>query len=259
MEARLARRIGELAEQGAAFAVCVVARATGSVPGKVGSAMIVRADGAMEGTVGGAGLEERVRKAALDALDARKGTLLKYDLANWKPEGLDSVCGGTVEVAIDVVNPPPHLLLFGGGHCAKALTEICDALGWRYTVVDERAAFASAERFPRAAGTAGGVDPAGWAAREELSRYTHCYLLGHSHHVDTAILLAALPRFAGTFGVIGSKAKRVSMFERARKAGLDDALLARVKCPIGIDIGAEAPAEIAVAVAAEIIRDAKRA
>lgn len=253
MEARIARRVGELADEGAAFAICTVARAVGSVPGKVGSVMLVRADGLSEGTVGGAGLEEKVRAAALAALASGQGTIARFDLANWKPEGLDSVCGGTVEVAIDVVNPPPHLLLFGGGHCAKALADVCDVLGWRYAVVDERAEFASRERFPRATDLAGGVDPAAWAAQADLSRFSHCYLLGHSHHVDTAILVAALPRFSGFFGVIGSKAKRVSMFERARKAGVDDALLARVKCPIGLDIGAESPAEIAVAVAGEIL------
>ena len=257
VEPRLARRVGELATRGQRFALCVVAKTQGSVPGKVGSAMLVLPDGSFEGTVGGAGLEEKVKKAALEALQRGRGDVLVFDLANWKPEGLDSVCGGTVHVAIDVVNPAPHLLLFGGGHCGLALAQVCDVLGWNYTVVDQRADFASAERFPRAAATHGGADPAGWAAKADLVPYSHAYLLGHSHHIDTAILAALLPRFAGIVGVIGSEAKKQSMFERVLKAGVAQEHLARVRCPIGLELGAETPAEIAVAVAAEVMKDVK--
>jgi xanthine dehydrogenase accessory factor len=257
VEARIAARIGALAQGARPFAVCVVAKAHGSVPGKAGATMLVHPDGSTEGTVGGAGLEERVRKAALACLAQGKGDLLTFDLANWKPQGLDSVCGGSVMVAIDVVAPPPHLLLIGGGHCAKALADVCDVLGWRYTVVDARAEFADAQRFPRAVATHGGMPPAEWAAKADLAPYSHLYLLGHDHHLDTATLVAALPRFQGKVGVIGSQAKRQSMFERARKAGIEDKDLARVRCPIGLDIGAETPAEIAVAVAAEVLQQFK--
>lgn len=258
MDARIARRIGTLAEEGRSFAVCTVAKAQGSVPGKTGATMLVHRDGATEGTVGGAGLEEKVRQAALRALDAGKGDLMTFDLANWKPEGLDSVCGGTVHVAIDVVLAGPRVLVYGGGHCGKALADVLDTLGWRYVVVDARAAFANAERFPRALATHGGVDPAKWTEDADLSAFTHAYVLGHSHHVDTDTLTALAPRFDGFIGLIGSQAKKKSMFERAREAGVPEDALARVKCPIGLDIGSETPEEIAVAVAAEIMAEWKK-
>ncbi len=257
MEPRIARRVGELAALGEPFAVCTVVKAQGSVPGKLGAAMIVRRDGSTEGTVGGAGLEENVRRAGLEAIARGTGDLHAFDLASWKTTGLDSVCGGTVHVAIDVVAPAPHLLLLGGGHCAKAIADVCDVLGWAYTVVDARAEFATPERFPRARAAIGGVDPAAWAGSADLGAFTHAYLLGHSHHVDTAVLVALAPRFDGFVGVIGSKSKKTSMFERARKAGVEDDRLARVRIPIGLPVGAESPAEIAVAVVAEAMREWK--
>src|SRR5438067_2673038 len=111
--------------------------------------MLVTADGTSQGTVGGAGLEERVKRLCVDALrSGRPGGAHTFDLASWKEGGLDSVCGGTATVAISVVAAVPHVLLVGGGHCSRALASVLDVLGYGYTVVDSRPAFA--EGFPRA-------------------------------------------------------------------------------------------------------------
>jgi len=252
------REAAALVDRGVAFAVATVVSAKGSVPGKVGATMLVLADGSTRGTVGGAGLEERVRKLALDALSTGAGGVHAFDLANWKPTGLDSVCGGTVEIAISVSAAPPHLLLVGGGHCAHALAAVADALGWSYTVLDSRAAFANAERFPRARETVAGA-PSDFVAKADLSRYSHAYVMGHSHHEDVDTLVALLKAgFPGVVGVIGSAAKRRSMWERAAARGAREEDLVRVRMPIGVDVGAETPAEIAVSVAAEIVRDVRQ-
>jgi len=126
--------------------------------------------------------------------------------------------------------------------------------------VDSRPAFASEELFPHARAVHGG-DPAEFIRlAEDLSAFSHCYLLGHSHHEDGAALVALLERgFPGVIGVIGSRSKLRAFRERARERGIADAAFARVRSPIGVDVGAQTPAEIGVAVAAEVIRDVRAA
>lgn len=247
------RQAAELAERGVPCAIATVVAATGSVPGKVGATMLVTVDGTSRGTVGGAGLEERVKKLCVEALKSGTGGVHTFDLARWKEEGLDSLCGGTVEIAISLVQPTPHLLLIGAGHCSRALAQLCDVLEWGYTVVDSRADYATTDAYPSAREVACGSTAGYIDGHEDLSRFTHAYVMGHSHAEDAEALLALLARgFPGTIGVIGSKAKMHAFRERATDRGLD---ASRVHCPIGLDIGARTPPEIAVAVAAEILRD----
>ncbi|HVM44565.1 MAG TPA: XdhC family protein, partial [Candidatus Thermoplasmatota archaeon] len=181
------------------------------------------------------------------------GGVHRFDLARWKEGGLDSLCGGTVEVAISLVQPTPHLLLVGAGHCSRALAQVCDLLGWAYTVVDSRAEYATDDAYPNAREVACGATAAYIEGHEDLSRFTHAYLLGHSHEEDAQALLALLARgFPGVIGVIGSRSKMHAYRKRAAERGLD---AARVRSPIGLDIGAQTPPEIAIAVAGEVLRD----
>lgn len=234
------------------YALCTVVDAKGSVPGKPGFAMVVTAEAAW-GTVGGAGLEERVKRSAREALPSGGTRVHRFDLANWKEAGLDSVCGGTVDVSVQVVRPRPHVLLVGAGHVAKALADAAALLEWRVTVVDDREDHLARERFPNAEARVAG-DAAKLLRSADLSVWSHAYVLGYDHHKDTDALVSLLVGgFAGHVGVVGSRAKRTSMFERALKAGVDEARLAAVQCPIGLDIGATTPEEIAAAVVAEII------
>lgn len=234
------------------YALCTVVDAKGSVPGKPGFAMVVTADHAW-GTVGGAGLEERVKRAARDTLATGGTKVHRFDLANWKEGGLDSVCGGTVDVAVQVVRPRPHLLLVGAGHVAKAVADAAALLDWRVTVLDDREDMLARDRFPHAEARLAG-DPGPVLSKLDLSGYSHAYVLGYDHHKDTEALVALLASgFDGLVGVVGSRAKKTSMFQRAAAAGADEVRLASVRCPIGLDVGAETPEEIAAAVVAEII------
>lgn len=255
----LLREAADLAERGVACALATVAEATGSVPGKVGATMLVTVDGTSRGTVGGAGLEERVKALCREAIRAGEGGVHTFDLANWKPAGLDSVCGGTVTISISVVRPGPHVLLVGAGHCSLALARVADVLEWGYTVLDSRPGYATSERFERARAVVTTL-PADWLrAHDDLSRYSHVYVMGHSHHEDGDALIALLARgYPGMIGVIGSRSKLHAFRERAREAGIDERAFERVRSPVGIDVGATTPAEIAVAVAAEIVHDIKR-
>jgi xanthine dehydrogenase accessory factor len=251
------REMLQLTERRSAFAVCTVVQTEGSVPGKVGSVMIVTLDGSARGTVGGAGLEEKVKAAAVQALKTGDGGLQTFDLAKWKPEGLNSICGGTVTVSILVHRPLPHLLLYGGGHCGKALADMAAVLDWDVTVIDPRGEYANPERFPHAVETIDG-DPVAWTRTADLGSYTHAYLLGHSWEIDVDVLAALLPRFPRFVGAIGSQSKRHHIHQELRKRGIPARDIERLVCPIGTDIGAEAPEEIAVAVAAEVISTLKR-
>jgi len=257
MQPSLLRTAAELAERGVACAIATVVAATGSVPGKVGATMVVTVDGTSRGTVGGAGLEERVKRLCVEALRAGKGGVHTFDLARWKENGLDSLCGGTVEIAISLVQPTPHLLLVGAGHCSRALAQVCDVLEWSYTVVDSRADYATVEAYPRAREVACGPTAGYIDGHEDLSRFTHAYVMGHSHEEDAQALLALLSRgFPGVIGVIGSKSKMHAFRQRAAERGLH---ADRVRCPIGLDIGARTPPEIAVAIAGEVLRDMRAA
>jgi xanthine dehydrogenase accessory factor len=249
------RRIVALLDRREPFAVATVVAARGSVPGKLGARMIVFADGRQEGTVGGAGLEASVKALAIEAIARRRSGTHHFELARQKPGGLDSVCGGGVEVFVEYMAPRPHLLLCGGGHVGLAIARLCDQLDYAYSVADVRPEFASAERFPSARERLAG-EPAALLEHADLSRYSHLLVIGHSHHVDAAIVRGVLARgFDGYLGLIGSENKRLDFRRRCAEAGVpESAFDARVVCPIGLPIEAETPAEIAVAMLAEVIR-----
>lgn len=260
MKPALLREAADLCERGVASALAVVVATHGSVPGKVGAAMLVTVDGTSRGTVGGAGLEEKVKALCREAIRSGHGGVHSFDLARWKEGGLDSVCGGSVQVAIHVLRAVPQVLLVGGGHCTLALSRVLDVLGWSYTVVDGRPGYADRERFPHARALATAPPAEFVRQHEDLSRFSHVYVMGHSHEQDGEAVLELLARgFPGTLGVIGSRAKLHAFRERGEARGVPAAAFERVRCPIGVDVGADTPEEIAVAVAAEIVADAKGA
>jgi xanthine dehydrogenase accessory factor len=250
------RRVVNLLDRREPFAVATVVAARGSVPGKPGARMIVFADGRQEGTVGGAGLEAKVKAIAVEAIGARRSGTHRFELARQKAGGLDSVCGGGVEVFVEYMAPRPHLLIFGGGHVGLAVAQLCDQLGYAYSVADVRPDFVSAERFPSARDRFP-FDPERLFERVDLGRYSHLLVLGHDHHVDGEVVRGVLERgFAGHLGVIGSENKRREFRRRCADAGVPESTFdASVVCPIGLPIEAETPAEIAVAVMAQVIRD----
>lgn len=197
----------ELLERGEPFALATVASSRGSVPGKPGAKMIVLPDRRQIGTVGGAGLEEKVKTLAVECLAARKGGVFRFDLSYHRPGGLDSLCGGTVEIVIEPMRGRPHVLICGGGHVGLEVARLCDQLEYAYSVLDDRAEFAAADRFPSARGRFV-ASPDAFFPSADLSPYSHVLVLGYSHRVDTDVLEQTLRRFPGFVGVISSRAKR---------------------------------------------------
>lgn len=258
MNRRMAREVVRLMDLHVSFVRATVVKTVGSVPGKVGASMILRPDGTFLGTIGGAGLEEEVKAHARNALTSRRSDLLHFDLQAWKPGGLPSLCGGSVDISVEYVPAHPNLLLWGGGHVAHAIATLLPALEYDYSVADDRPEWVTVERFPHAdrreAVTAGEV----WTVFD-AAEFSHLYLLGYDAKKDLELLASSIDRFPGYIGLISSAPKRAHMFAELRRRGVAPAAIARVHAPIGLAIGAESPSEIAVAVVAEIIRSLRPA
>jgi xanthine dehydrogenase accessory factor len=253
MDRTIAREALRLLEAHRAFVRATVVRAVGSVPGKIGATMIVREDGTTLGTVGGAALEERVKELAAQALRDHRGDLHHFDLAKWRTGGLPSLCGGAVDVAVEFVAARPNLLLWGGGHVAHALSKLLPNLEYDYSVADDRPDWVGLDRFAGAERREV-VSPAGLWERFDPATFTHLYLLGYDAGKDLEALASSLDRFPNYIGLISSASKRAHMFAALRERGYDPAQLARIHAPVGVQIGAENPAEIAVSIVAEVIR-----
>jgi xanthine dehydrogenase accessory factor len=253
MNRRLAREVVRLMDLHVPFVRATVVKATGSVPGKVGATMVLRPDGTFLGTIGGAGLEEKVKELAKSALAARKSDLFHFDLQAWKQGGLPSLCGGSVEIAIEYVSAKPNLLLWGGGHVAHAIAGLLPALEYDYSVADDRPEWVTSERFPEADRREVVTAEEVWSVFDP-AEFSHLYLLGYDAKKDLELLARSVDRFPGYIGLISSAPKRAHMFAELRRRGVAPAAISRVHAPIGLPIGAESPAEIGVAVVAEIIR-----
>ena len=254
MDRRLTREALRLLEAHQPFVRATVVRVTGSVPGKLGASMLVRSDGSSVGTVGGAALEEEVKRLAAAALAQHAGNLHHFDLAAWKPGGLPSLCGGSVDIALEYVAARPNLLLWGGGHVAAALAAILPTLEYDYSVADDRAEWVEADRFPTAARRAVVGPDRLWDEFDPAS-FTHLFLLGYDARKDLEVLARSLDRFPNSIGLIASASKREHMFAELRSRGVSRDVIARVRSPVGLAIGAENPAEIAVAIVGEIVQE----
>ena len=262
-------------DRGESVAMASVIEASGSVPGKPGARLALTPSGARFGTIGGAGLELKVEDALRGMLNGgrqqvhekggRVETFVLYkDAKGEEATPLDSLCGGRVTVAMEVMDPMPHVLIAGGGHVGRAVAIVCDTLGWSHSVFDVRAEYAEAERYPFASELyAGSVS--GFLEGEDsdsLVRFSDVLLLGHDWAVDQEFLLGMLGRIEGgarpRIGAIGSTVKWNAFREAAVDAGVSEEAVDSVRCPIGLDIGADSPEEIAVAVCAEIMSLEKR-
>ena len=254
MDRRTAREALDLIEHHRPFVKATVVRVAGSVPGKLGATMIVRADGTTLGTVGGASLEEEVKRRAARSLEARAGDLVHFDLAAWKEGGLPSLCGGSVDIALEFVPARPNILLWGGGHVAEAVARLLPGLEFDHSVADDRPEYVDRERFPHA-DRREVVAPGHLFDTFDPAEFTHLYLLGYDALKDLEVLAEAVGRFPNSIGLIASSSKREHIFARLRERGVSREALRRVRSPVGVPIGAESPPEIAVSIVAEIVRD----
>src|SRR5690349_20505905 len=239
-------------ERGEPAALVTIVRSTGSTPQRTGAKMLVFADGRTVGTIGGGCYENDALGKAREAIASGKPSLVKYDLNDDFVQESGLICGGQMEVYIDPIAPSPALYVVGAGHVGWHLARMAADAGFRIHVVDDREKFANAERFPNAE-TIEVDDIGGWLHRAELpsTAYVVVVTRGHTHDFEAIRALAA--RDLRYLGLIGSRAKVARIFDALEAEGMPAECLARVHAPIGLDIGAITPAEIAVAILAELI------
>ena len=224
-----------------------------SSPGKTGFRMLVYSDGKALGTVGGGLLEAKIREEALRCISDKKTRLLELALDDESADSIGVLCGGQVKIFIEPIQGPFTVYVFGGGHIAVPLVQFAKALGFAVVVVDDRQDFASKERFPLADEVKLG-DFVGMAKSIDFHPEDCVVIVTRGHQHDEVVLKECLSKklLPGYIGMIGSKEKVAATFSHLKQQGVSNELLARVKAPIGLDIGARTPAEIALSIMAEI-------
>jgi xanthine dehydrogenase accessory factor len=236
---------------GEPVALVTIVSTQGSMPRHAGSKILVRPDASTVGTIGGGALEAQVIKEALAALADGQTRLQDYRL-NSLDDGDPGICGGTAQIFIEPVRVPPKLLVIGGGHCGRELAELGKWLGYRVILSDDRPEFCSEEYVP-------GLDayvlcPPGEIAEQiRIDANTYVAAVTRGMPIDLPLIPALLQTDAPYIGVIGSR-RRWALTVRAlqEEYGLSQAQLARVRAPIGLELEAETPREIALSIMAEI-------
>jgi xanthine dehydrogenase accessory factor len=234
------------------LAVATVIDAKGSSPRGIGAKMVIFPDGDIFDTVGGGALEKKVIEDALDAMASGSSFTRTYDLAGKDKDGVASICGGKASVYVEIIRSPDTLLICGGGHVAQALASLAGAIGLNLVVVEDRKAYASKERFP-AAQRVLNVLPSDPQVRDLVTPSTYVVILTHSHELDKAVLKNLVVAEAAYIGMIGSIKKVRFVLDELKKEGLPTEALDRIYSPVGLNIGAETPSEIAISILSEII------
>lgn len=237
--------------RGEPLALVTVVRVNGAAPCAPGTRLLVHADGDLGGTLGGATTDARARDDALAALASGETRLLTYHLDPDLGESVGS-CGATLEVFVEPLRPEPRLLVLGSGYVAQALAHLALPLGWRVTLIDDRSEFTREARLPEGVVAQVGELP-GLLAAAQPDAASAVVIVTRGHRSDQDALRAALETPAGYIGMIGSPSKVRNIFRALLKAGVPAEQLARVHAPIGLDLGAETPDEIALSIAAELL------
>jgi xanthine dehydrogenase accessory factor len=242
----------EALRRGEAAALVTVVRASGSTPQRAGAKMLVFADGRTIGTIGGGCYENDAFWKAREALESGRTTLLHYELNDDFAQENGLICGGQMDVHIDPLTPTPHLYIIGAGHVGWHLARAAADADFHVHVVDDREKFANAERFPNATEII--VEPvAEWVHGADLPTSAFAVVVTRGHKDDLTALRALAARDLRYLGLIGSRAKVSRINDALLAEGMPTECLRRVHAPIGLNIGAVTPAEIAVSILAQLI------
>ena len=228
-------------------ALATVVRTSGSTPQRPGARLLLREDGSTLGTVGGGAIEHAVLESMQLALRSGEPELLLRDLAH----DLGMCCGGRMEIFVEPILPAPRLWLLGAGHVAKPTATLARSVGFEVHVIDEREELNTLERFPECRLVLG--DPGDELRKVSLDDADWVLIMTHDHQLDEAALLAVAGKNPRYVGLVGSKRKVLRLVERVREKRAGDFSLQRVFAPVGLDIGAVSPEEIAVSIVAELV------
>ena len=244
--------IVKLRHDGRRGAVATIVNVRGSIPSFKTAKMLVRDDGSIVGTIGGGCVEAEVWQAAREVMESEKPRTLTFNLNQDPKYDTGLVCGGTLEIFVEPVLPPAPLYIFGAGHVAFNLYRVAQIAGFEVTVVDDRESYANRERFPEAKDVIAG-DFEQVMAKLSPGESSYIVITTRGHRDDMRVLRWAVQTQARYIGMIGSKRKTIEIFRQLTEEGLSPQLFERVHAPVGLDIGAGTPEEIAVAITAELI------
>jgi xanthine dehydrogenase accessory factor len=239
-------------EQGQRAALVTIVKTSGSTPQRVGAKMLVYADGRTVGTIGGGCYESDATLKARDALVTRRAQLVRYELSDDLAEESGLICGGQMEVYIEPLEPAAHLYVVGAGHVSGYLSRFASQTGFHVHVLDDRERFANRDRFPDAGEILVDTIPDA-LARIDWPSNSFLVVVTRGHRYDLDALRAVAGRPFRYVGMIGSRAKVKRIFDELAATGCPADWLKQVHAPIGLDIGAVTPAEIAVSILAELV------
>jgi len=243
--------LSEIEKNNESAALCTVTKSEGSTPRHVGSKMLVYPDSRFIGTVGGGELESRVIKAAIASLSSGNAQTLSYTMAD-PSRGAPGVCGGTVAVFVEPILPPAMIVVIGGGHVGKAVVHLAKWLGFRVAVSDDRAEFCNPESVP-GADEYYPVEMGKLTEHLKVTPKTYLVINSRGSSVDAQGLPGLLESDAAYIGVIGSKRRWLTTVKALKKKGVSEEKITRVHSPMGLELNAETPEEIAVSIMAEVL------
>jgi xanthine dehydrogenase accessory factor len=245
-------KIVSLRSQGIRFVLATVIAREGMTPPRGAAKMLIDETGGFFGTIGGGIVEAEVVREAKKIIHSGSSKILAIDLTRNDPEENIFVCGGHMEVYLEPMTPNPTLYIFGTGNVGKALADVAAFAGFRIVVVDDRGKYANAERFPRADDFY--VDSYENTLKKlKMNNDSYIFISTREHHIDELCLKFAMESSARYIGMLGNRKKVKLLEEYLEGEGMGLSQLRRVSVPIGFDIGAETPEEIAISIAAELV------
>ncbi len=252
MQMDLYDEIVRLRKLGQKCAIATIVQVNGSIPSFESAKILVREDGSFMGTVGGGCVEAEVWNAAREVIETEKPRHLSFSLGQDAAYDEGLICGGQLNIFVEPVIPQPRAFIFGGGHVSKSISKVATLAGFSTSIVDNREAFANQERFPEAEAT--------YAEEYEdvfpklpVNSSSYIIIVTRGHRDDMRVLRWAVNTPAKYIAMIGSKRKTISVVHELEKEGIPREAFDKVFAPMGLEIGAEMPEEIAISVVAEMI------
>ena len=240
-----------------ACALVTVAETKGSVPRAAGAKMLVYADGRTSGTIGGGKFEALVVEEAAARVRAKTPVLKSFPLREGESDSFGAICGGEATVLIEPQAVNEAIYLVGGGHCARAIAKLASDAGFFVTMIEDRPEFL--QHLPTNVSAVADTAPAEFIRAHEWQADEALVIVSRNHEIDREALAAAVEQSGhGYIGMIGSRRKVRMVFDALRERGVAEENLARIYAPLGFDIGADSPAEIAISALAEIIAVLRR-
>jgi xanthine dehydrogenase accessory factor len=244
--------IVRLRRNGQKCAVATIVQVNGSIPSYESAKMLVREDGSIAGTVGGGCVEAEVWNAAREVMETEKPRHLTFSLGQDAAYDNGLICGGQLNIFVEPVLPQPFAYIFGAGHVSKSLSKVATMAGFATVVVDDREQFANRERFPEADQVVAGEYEALFPTFT-VNESSYIIIVTRGHRDDMRVLRWAVSTPARYIAMIGSKRKTIGVVKELEKEGLNRSAFEKIHAPMGLDIGAVTPEEIAISVVAEMI------